>query len=71
MTDKFNKILDHVTGTSDPRSNVANVTILGYDVAHVASSPALQDKLYDIFFPPQATPTGIRTMGVEDIRSRG
>ena len=73
MKDKFNKILDFALEHSslplkhDPG---AEWCIHGYPVGDILDSPALQDKLYNIYFPAKLTATSIRTMSLEDIKSR-
>ena len=71
--DKFQKILDFALDHSVPFEAYdpnAELSISGYPVGDILDSPALQDKLYDLYFPPSHTAKGIRTMSIEDIRSR-
>jgi len=71
--DKFQKILNRAIERSrlplDAPHN-GHLYINGYHISEILDSPALQDKLYDLFFPPSTTVKGIRTMKIEDIRSR-
>ena len=74
MMDKFRKILDKAIERMPSGIEVNysdNIAICGYPVDDIFDSPALQDKLYDLLYPPKAQVTGIRTMGIEEIRSRG
>ncbi len=73
MKPKFNKILDRALEHSAPSPHHipgAEWSICGHNVGDILDSPALQDKLYDLFYPAALRIADIRTMGTEDIRSR-
>ena len=73
MDDKFSKILDKALESSRlPMHHIpgSEWSICGHLVSDILDSPALQDRLYELFYPATVTPTKIRTLTIEDIRSR-
>ena len=73
MKDKFQKILDKALEHSTMPSSYdpdATMTICGYPVDDILDSRTLQDKLYGLYYPLKHTAAGIRTIAIEDIRSR-
>ena len=73
MQPKFNKILDRALELSAPplrHDPDAEWHIHGYPVGDILDSATIQDKLYELFFPASIKTADIRTMGLEDIRSR-
>ena len=73
MQDKFQKILDkaieHITMPREYDPD-ATMYICGHPVDDILESRHLQSKLYNHYFPPTITINTIKTIGIEDIRSR-
>jgi len=73
MTTKFQKILDKAIEHSTPPRSFdpnATLTICGYPVENILKSIALQNKIFNMLYPLKHTAAGIRTISIEDIRSR-